>query len=82
MVRMREYRYRRTNPIRLRFDLLVPSPTLSVALQGGVTSNRESKEIRGPNQSLWTMARYWIAPCDASGVITVLWYIVLHTGTC
>jgi hypothetical protein len=59
-----------------------PSPTLSGALQDGVTSDRESKEMRGPNQSLWTMARYWLAPCNASDVITVLRYIVLHTGTC
>jgi hypothetical protein len=42
-------------PQKMAFPPPSPSPTLSVALQDDVTSNRESKEIRGPNQSLWTM---------------------------
>jgi diaminopropionate ammonia-lyase len=49
----------------LAFQPLGSSPTLPVALQSVVTSNRESKEMRGTNRSLWTIAE--------TG-----WYSVMH----
>jgi hypothetical protein len=65
-------------PYQIAFRSFGLRPTLSVALQSVVTSNIVSKEISGPNRSLWTMARYWIALCGASSVITVLRCFVFH----
>jgi hypothetical protein len=71
-----------TKPYQVAFRPLGSSLTFPVALQSGVTSNRESKETRGSTRSLWTMVRYWIALCGASGVFTVLWCTNFHIETC
>jgi hypothetical protein len=65
-------------PHEMAFRPLDSSPTSSVALQSGIASNRESKEICDLNRSLWTTARYWIVLRGASSVIAVSCCTIFH----
>jgi hypothetical protein len=56
-------------PHQMAFRPLSSSPTSPIPLQSVVTSNRESREIVWTFWSLWTIARYRISLCGASGVI-------------